>query len=317
MQNSAKWAVRIIAAILVLSLIAGFAVMAFAEQESTLQEALDSGASSYQLTNDVDDITIDKDFLLDLNGHKATNMTVAEGATLQLVDSANDTYDVAKCGSFSGTVNGTVEQVVKHDAKNYLVIEQDGVYSAHRFYAGIDRISLVPDAAALGYKAVFKADNVINAMVESYGYRLWVNDYSAKTFTKSGTIEKDELTLRVKNILDAGNETLSQLGATATIYGQATITFRVNGEAVAVDGAEHATTLRQAVEAVNATLGQNSNAYSDTQIQSVRELLNKFESYTNAWEQEYIFTEDKFEAVENVSATYGDALTLGRVLWRA
>ena len=38
MQNSAKWAVRIIAAILVLSLIAGFAVMAFAEQESTLQD---------------------------------------------------------------------------------------------------------------------------------------------------------------------------------------------------------------------------------------------------------------------------------------
>ena len=275
--------------------------------------ATEENAGYMQLSDDMDGLAIEQDMLLDLNGHHVTNATVAQGVTLRLMDSANDEYDAEQCGSFSGTVNGTVEQVVKHDAKNYLVIEQEGVYSAHRFYAGIDRISLVPDAAALGYKAVFKADTVINAMVESYGYRLWVNDNSAKTFTKNGAIEKDELTLRVKNILDTSNETLSQLGATATIYGQATITFRVNGEAVVVDGAEHATTLRQAVEAVNATLGRNSNAYSETQIQSVRDLLNKFESYTNAWEQEYIFTEDKFEAVENVSVTYGDALTLGQV----
>jgi len=304
MQNSAKWTVRIIAAILVLSLIAGFAVMAFAEEDTT---------GYMQLTKDADGLAIEQDTLLDLNGHHVTNATVAQGVTLRLMDSANDEYDSEQCGSFSGTVNGTVEQVVKHDAKNYLVIEQDGVYSAHRFYAGIDRISLVPDAAALGYKAVFKADTVIKAMVESYGYRLWVNDYSAKTFTKNGAIEKDELTLRVKNILDASNETLSQLGATATIYGQATITFRVNGEAVVVDGAEHATTLRQAVEAVNATLGNDRTAYTSSQVEAVRAMCNAFASYMTDWEQEYIFTEDKFEAVENVSVTYGDALTLGQV----
>ena len=118
MQNSAKWTVRIIAAILVLSLIAGFAVMAFAEEDTT---------GYMQLTEDADGLEIKQDMLLDLNGHHVTNATVAQGVTLRLMDSANDEYDAKQCGSFSGTVNGTVEQVVKHDAKNYLVIEQDGV----------------------------------------------------------------------------------------------------------------------------------------------------------------------------------------------
>lgn len=310
MQNSAKWAIRIIAAILVLSLIAGFAVMAFAEEEGTLQEALDSGASSYQLTEDVDGITINKDFLLDLNGHAATNMTVAEGVTLQLVDSANDEYDASRCGSFSGTINGTVQQMVKHDTKNYLVVENGGVYSAHRFYAGITKISLAPAQVALGYKAEYYADEVINAMVIGYGYELWVNELNPVRRMKEGKIADNELTLRLKNILVEGNTALSDLGAAAQINGRAFIQFDLG---VTGSGADHSTTLQAAVEAVNASLGQDRSAYSKTQIQAVRDLIEKFDSYMNTWEQEYIFTEDKFAAVENVSVTYGENLTLGQV----
>ena len=309
MQNGAKMAVRIIAGILVLALVAGLVVMAVSAAEET---SFAAGESDYQLTENVDGVVIDHDLCLDLNGFQATNVTVNEGVALQLVDSANDQYEADKCGSLSGTINGTVEQLVKRDTKNYLVICQDGVYSAHRFYAGITDISLVPGTVSLGYKATFKADTVINALVTGYGYSLGVNDLKTKTYMKNSSIQEDVLTLRLKNILSE-NETLSQLGTTATIKGNAIITFTVNGEELTVTGADHNTTLRQAVEAVNEALGNNRNAYTATQVQAVQDFYNQYTRYMTDWQVEYIFTEDKFVPVENVTATYGETLTLGQV----
>ena len=129
-----------------------------------------------KLSADVDGLVIDTNTVLDLNGFRVTNATVAEGVTLQLTDSANDTYDASQCGSFSGTVHGTVTQLVQHDAKSYLVVKENGVYSAHRFYAGITHISLAPNQVGLGYKAQFRADEVIKPLVQTCGYRLQVND---------------------------------------------------------------------------------------------------------------------------------------------
>ncbi len=160
---------KLLCLLLSLVMVMAFAVGVHASEEATAVQ---------KLTENVDGLEIFADTLLDLNGYNVTNATVAEGVTLQLMDSANDEYDASKCGSFSGTINGTVEQVVKYDAKNYLVIEQDGVYSAHRFYAGITHISLVPEQAALGYKAEFHADDVINEMVTGYGYAMWLNSYN-------------------------------------------------------------------------------------------------------------------------------------------
>ncbi len=276
-------------------------------------QAADDSVEYRQLSDDEVGLEIIKDTVLDLNGHTVTNATVAEGVTLQLIDSANNGYDAAACGSFSGTVNGTVEQVVNYNDKSYLVIQEDGKYSAHRFCAEITHVSLVPERVALGYKAEFQADDKINKMVAGYGYAMWLNDYAPVVRIRESVIDKNVLTLRLQNILGENDAALNELGSKATIGGKAIIRFNVNGEELTVEGADRQITLQQTVEAVNSALGANRNAYSKAQIQSVRNLCTKYVDYMTEWEQEYIFTEDKFAAVENVSATYGDTLTLGKV----
>ena len=308
MQNGAKIAVRLIAGILVLALVAGLVVMAVSAAED---DSFAAGASNYQLTADVDGIVIDHDLLLDLNGYDATNVTVNEGVTLQLVDSANDSYDAEACGSLSGTIHGTVEQLVQYDAKNYLVICQDGVYSAHRFYAGISSITLVTGNVSLGYKATFLADSVINAMVSSYGYCLSVNDYAAKEKLQYGAIEKSEMTLLLKNILSE-NASVSKIGATATIYGNAIIAFNLEDSVVEFQGNVHDITLREAVEAVNETLHNDRNAYSAAQVEAVRNMYNTYADYMTDWSVDAILTEDKFVAKE-AAAVYDQTLTLGQL----
>ncbi|MBR5570066.1 MAG: hypothetical protein IKW10_04135 [Oscillospiraceae bacterium] len=309
MQNGAKMAVRIIAGILVLALVAGLVVMAVSAAED---DSFAAGESYYQLSADVDGIVIDHDLLLDLNGYDATNVTVNEGVTVRLMDSANDSYDAEACGSLSGTIIGTVEQLVQYDTKNYLVICQDGVYSAHRFYAGISSITLVTGNVSLGYKATFLADSVINAMVSSYGYCLSVNDYAAKEMLQYGAIEKSEMTLLLTNILSE-NASVSKIGATATIYGNAIIAFNLEDSVVEFQGNVHDITLREAVEAVNETLHNDRNAYSAAQVQAVRDMYNTYADYMTDWSVDAILSEDKFVPVENVTATYGETLTLGQL----
>ena len=237
-----------------------------------------------KLSADVDGLVIDTNTVLDLNGFRVTNATVAEGVTLQLMDSANDTYDASQCGSFSGTVHGTVTQLVKHDAKSYLVVEENGVYSAHRFYAGITHISLAPNQAGLGYKAQFHADEVIKPMVQTCGYRLQVNDYAAKEFTQTG-MAKEELALRIKNILQENDPAQNAIGVDAQIHAQAFITFADVGT---VQGAKHSTTLKQAVETVNSTLGAAPKHYTLEQVLSARALYCRFDGEMSDWQVENI-----------------------------
>ena len=77
--------------------------------------ASEEAAAVQVLTSNENGLEISRDTVLDLNGYHVTNATVAEGVTLQLMDSANDNYEAEKCGSFAGTVNGTVSQVVEQE----------------------------------------------------------------------------------------------------------------------------------------------------------------------------------------------------------
>ena len=313
MQNSSKIVVRVLSAIMALALVFGLVAMAIqamgAEDQAGLQQALENGETFYQLTADEDGVVIEKDMMLDLNGHNVTNATVAEGVTLQLMDSATDDYAGAY-GSFAGSINGTVQQVVKQDTKNYLVVEKNGVYSAHRFFAGIDRISLAPANAALGYKAIFRGDEVVKENVTNYGYCLWVNDYAQRTFVKNGVFGDEPMTLRIKNILKQGDDAMCQLGAAAQIHANAIITF---AGMAPIYGAQHTTTVREAVEAVNSALGADRSSYTQAQIDAVKEMYSKFESYMNGWQIDHILAVEKFTAIAVENKAYGNTVTLGEL----
>ncbi|MBR3923691.1 MAG: FAD-dependent oxidoreductase, partial [Kiritimatiellae bacterium] len=249
-------------------------------------QAIDAGCAVQDVPYDrhsarllADGQVISKDIQLDLNGHDLTNVTVPAGVTLYGIDSATDGY-AGSFGTLSGKIEGTVAATVKTAApKSYVALCEDGSWSFHRYYASITTISLNPAQAALGYKAEFYGDKAVKNAVVNYGYALWVNDYAPKTFTVTDKLEKNTLTLRLKNILRENNDAVNAVGSTATIGGKAFITLKLNGEEVTLSGTEQATTLRQTLEAVNA----NTAAYSENALQAVRSFCTAYANWMTGW----------------------------------
>ena len=257
--------------------------------------------------------------IVDLNGCDLTNVTVAEGVTLTAIDSATDDYE----GDYgSVTTDGNVAATVKTaEPKSYVAIYDNGSYSFHRYYASIAAISLQPSKVSLGYRAEFRGDEAVKNAVVSYGYELWVNDNAHKTYSRTDALEKTSMTLCLSNILREGNDALNAMGSTATIGGNAFITLDLGDEQVTLYGTQQETTLRQVVEAVNATASQ----YGEAQLEPVREMITTYSAWMMGWATENIFgsgndTEGdglKVEIVvdvnaennilsENATMTYGD-----------
>ena len=145
-------------------------------------------------------IVIHNDVTIDLAGYTLSNVTVESGK-LNLIDSTAD-YTGTKG---SAAVTGAVEVLTEHDGKKYMVIGNEGVYAAHRYYVGITHVSLAPSVTGFGYKAQFYGDQAVQAQVENIGYDLWLTEDRVVCRT---TGFKNTLTVRLKNFeVDAYGET--------------------------------------------------------------------------------------------------------------
>ncbi|MBR5570272.1 MAG: hypothetical protein IKW10_05185 [Oscillospiraceae bacterium] len=253
---------------------------------ATLDEAMadtHEKVAYYRINADLNGGTITRDVIIDLNGNHLTNVTVNEGVTVSLADSANDNYDAAACGSLSGTVNGTITAIFRADGTNlggvkpYVAVYEDGKYSAHRYSVTLTAVSLDPNNDALGYKATFKTDDVLKNYVAGYGFDLWVNDGAAKTYSAKDAFEPGVRSLRLKNIL-ANN------GGEMTIHAEAFIIFNtIDGEQETRKSAAHATTMKAAIEAVNEAYAADNTVYTDAQMQAVQALCKQYESVMTEW----------------------------------
>lgn len=251
----------------------------------------------YILNGDLENAgTLGKSITLNLNGHTVTGATVAEGVTLNLMDMANDTYDATKCGSFSGTVNGTVESIVHVNipggSRHYVILpNDDGSYSAHRYLAYISHTSLKPAQAALGFKATFRGDEKVRAAATGYGLNMRVNSGNAKEFMKASTewtAESTTVSLRVQNMLVEGSDAICKVGASAVVYGDAFILFEIGGENVYATTSEKGVSLKGFIKSLNTDLVANPDNYNATQITAVQTLINNFGSYMEGWEYDAI-----------------------------
>ena len=108
-------------------------------------------------------------YYIDLNGFNAS--AVSGAGTVYLLDSANDTYDAAKCGVATKDANSTV--TIATDAnvggKRYIAIEDNGTYTAHRLDMAINTVTLKTSVAGLYFKASYKCDTALAAEVDAYG----------------------------------------------------------------------------------------------------------------------------------------------------
>lgn len=240
--------------------------------------------------------TIGKDICLNLNGYTVTGATVAQGVKVELMDSANDGYDATKCGSFSGTVNGTVESIVHVNipggSRHYVILpNDDGSYSAHRYLAFISHTSLKPAQAALGFKATFRGDEKVRAAATGYGLNMRVNSGNAKEFMKASTewtAESTTVSLRVQNMLVEGSDAICKAGASAVVYGDAFILFEIGGGNVYATTSEKGVSLKGFIKSLNTDLVANPDNYNATQITAVQTLINNFGAYMEGWEYDAI-----------------------------
>ncbi len=126
------------------------------------------------------DIAVTKTVYLDLNGYVLTgDVTVADGATLYVFDSATADYVAGNSyGKIVGTVTGNVARTMLtgsltgygHNYRYLTIQEADGVYSFHRIYLAVKSVILAPTyGGRLNYNTVFKCDEVAAEYVSAYG----------------------------------------------------------------------------------------------------------------------------------------------------
>ena len=141
-------------------------------EESTVIQAQEDGS-----------ITVDDGKILDLNG-KSVTVTVEEGKTLYVIDTANKNKD-GETGAGKLTKNGTgmIETVSQApDTKmRYLATENvDGTYSAHPFNLTISQLGLNTKKEAICLRASFMANDKVIAVIDDYGFIVDGTGHTAK-----------------------------------------------------------------------------------------------------------------------------------------
>ncbi len=149
------------------------------------------------LADATDSITIAANVTIDLAGLTLENVTVADGYALTLIDTENDDY----AGNGYAKVNGTVNTHANVNGKDYIVVNNDGQLSAHRYEVVISHISLKPDADALGFKATLMGDEAVQGAVIGYGFEMSVSGGKVVTVNKDNAPTNGQFSLRLKNIM--------------------------------------------------------------------------------------------------------------------
>ena len=176
---------------------------------ATITDALDAGYlwMNRDLTEDV---VVSKDTYLDLNSYTLKgDITVADGATLYIFDSATADYTANHRGKFIGTVTGNLARSFNtpaaygHNYKYLALKESDESYSFHRYYLAVKSVVLSPRDTGVNYRTVFKCNGVVAQHVEDYGIRLKDKDYSYGDYAVVAGGDENSKLARVNEILDA------------------------------------------------------------------------------------------------------------------
>ena len=258
----------------------------YVAQYNTLKEALSkvTAGQHLRLTGDINEnITIPAGVTIDLAGNNLSGVTVTGGATF--MDSTTDNYTGTNAGTLTPTA-GKIETSYKTETgavKRYLTINENGVYSFHRFYMGITKISIKPSNVGVGYKATFVASDFVKQHLSAgnaYGYAMWLEGggklrRGLSVDTLAGT---KELTLRVNNFLSTAKSSEENAARAETpICASAYIRLK-DGTVVETDPVCYS--FRDMAELAN----QGYASYSTNQKKALQSLSNKFSASMISWD---------------------------------
>ncbi len=274
---------RILSLLCVIAMLLGMiTVPAFATAEGNLQnQANDNTSGVITLTEDAENLTVEVDTYIDLNGHSIAGVTVVSGATLYVSDSQTDDYTVDD--GIYGTVTGITGNV--QPKEGYVAIAEEGM-SFHRVDLAIKSMTLRPACAGVYYTSNFAADEVVAEKVESFGVALSVvgepnaenlNTYCGYSVLHDFASGEEKNGTLLTGIMDKANDAIVNAAHAATdIYGRAYIK---TAEGYTF-GAVAVRSLQQQVEAIDAVYAK----LNDTQKSSIQAMYNNFRDAMADWD---------------------------------
>ena len=208
---------------------------------------------------------------VDLAGFDLSGITVS--GTLYGMDSTTDAYTDTDVGTLTCTVSGEGKVATNCKAtsemlgavRRYLAIPGDnGTYTFHRFYMGITKITLKPATVGIGYRALFAGSDTVKNYMTGFGYSMWIDgkDKVVKTMGADQFISKDEVTLRVDNIMRPDQYEKNVINAEIDIYGSVFINL-ITGEKL--ESSSYVTDFHQVVETIEVQYAD----FTDTQKQAM------------------------------------------------
>ena len=225
-------------------------------------------------------ITVPYGLTLDLNGCSLSGLTVSDGKTVTLKDSATDDFEgtYGQIASVSGTVKA---------AKGYkLTTDETGAVSAHAYTLDVTAAVLRPSTTAMFFTGTFRGDDQFKASVTSYGIVMDVTgepNFSTLNKTSKHTSFRDQFadtngvtSVLLKNILKEENTVLdNNRNGELTVYCKPYIRFQDNTYAW---GEVKAISFRQLLE--KADLLWTEEAVP----QELQALYNRFEETIKNWD---------------------------------
>ena len=244
---------------------------------TTVEEWMaDTQGAWYTLNRDFDGAIINKSMILDLNGHKLTNLILAEGVELTIIDSATDDYDcesgygtvtlnAANMGTITtGNIKTTAEQIGA--VKSYMILVEDGVYSAHRYYVGVTKVTLRTDNKGFGYKATFAGDAKVQEQISRFGFRLWLGD-STNVVVRTLDVSKFDSTKEWSLLLkDFDIINLGDVAVNAEVF----MTLKEGDEIVS-------STVSYSMKTMLQKINENLTAFTAEQIQAIQGMFTEEE----------------------------------------
>ena len=184
------------------------------------------------------DLVLDKDLYVDINGHK---VTVSGSAKVYGLDSVGDDFSVTT-GKLTATGNVTVAGETKLGSNRYIALSEEGAYTFHRIELKITSVNIRPNSAGMYYTAKWACDDILKEQISAYGivastanmpdsdfasetenlYTVFTKDSFVSGATKNGAV--------ISNIMkdDRGASGNDATGKT-DVYAKAYITFE-NGQ---------------------------------------------------------------------------------------
>jgi len=118
---------------------------------------------------------------VDLNGN---DLTVGGTGKLYALDSANDTYDAAACGTVTNTGNvdiqkGVIDPVTEF---SYVTVADGNTATFHRVGVELTHVTLQTAQTGIYYKALYRCDETLEDLVDAYGVVLSINNMPGADF---------------------------------------------------------------------------------------------------------------------------------------